>query len=71
MPDDFKIKQTILHHLSASDIVHNQVSFAITRFSVNHNTNMGYSPAQIPAYNISGLIVVRVICNWLNAAMAC
>lgn len=61
MPDYFKAEQAIRQNLPAADVVHKERAQAVRRFFINDYADMRNASAQIPAYNVARLVVVRIL----------
>lgn len=63
MANDLEAEQTILQHLTVSDIVYNQMPFAIGSTLFGNNPDVGDSAAQVPANDVAGTIIGGFVGN--------
>lgn len=70
MPDNPIPKQYILHHLPCPDVMDDKVSLVIIRLFIHHDPNMRYPSAKVPANNVSGHIILRILCDWQRSPVS-
>ena len=70
MTDDLEGEEAVFQYLPRSDIMDDQVPFSIPCCLFGHNANVSDAATQVPAYNISRLIVFRLVCDFQGGAFS-
>ena len=63
MADDLETEKTVFQHLAIPDIVYDQMPFAIGSTLFGHYSDMGDAAAQVPTYDVAGMIVGGLVGN--------
>lgn len=63
VPDNPEVEQHIFKYLPLANVVYDQRPWPIVRLYAGHNADMGNSTSQVPANDVSSLVVGRILCK--------